>query len=181
MSNPKIVSVLLIAIFAVSCVKREYSLSPFDESVGALIQKQCNFETECRIRISDATEFDWDEMYVLRAGLLDVEAKEVLPQVGELWGEFNRKIVFLKNGKRIHADETAEIIEGEHTPPGMLFFESGDGGNADIYRYSSQAEFIVTRKTWVRGFMYDMHCTNCYKSPVFAEFGTARQNTQRGS
>ena len=161
---------VLLALLTASC---EPSLSPLDTSVGPVIKKQCQFDTPCTIKLRDATGFDWDEMYVLRPGVFDVEAKHYLPEVGELRGEFNRKIVFLKNGKRVNADEAPSIIEGEHTPPGMLFFDQGIYGNPDCLRYFSNVEFTVTKERWIGGDSYQLKCSNCAESPVFAEFGEA--------
>jgi len=171
----RLIYVVMVAVFAMAC---EPSLSSFDADVNALIRSRCTFETDCQLRIRDATKFDWDEMYVLREGVLDVEARKYLPEVGELRGEFNRKIVFLKNGKRVGADEAPSIIEGEHTPPGMLFFDEGLDGNPDCLRYLSDVEFTVTTEKWIRGNVYKLECANCPQSPVFAEFGVATPNSQ---
>ncbi len=165
-------------MLALACEPSEPSLSSFDADVNALIRSRCTFETDCHIRVRDATKFDWDEMYVLRPGIVDVEARNYLPAVGELRGEFNRKIVFLKNGKRVGADEAPSIIEGEHTPPGMLFFDQGLDGNPDCLRYSSDVEFTVRTEKWIRGNVYQLECSNCSQSPVFADFGVATQNSQ---
>ena len=165
---------LIILSLTAAC---EPGLSSFDSKVGEHIKKTCTFETPCTIRLREATKFDWDEMYILRPGVLDVEARKYLPEVGELKGEFNRKIVFLKNGKRVDADEAPSIIEGEHTPPGMLFFDSLPG-NPDCLRYFSDVEFTVTTEKWIRGNVYKLECSNCAKSPIFAEFGSAVQDLQ---
>ncbi len=162
-------NLIAIALLTAAC---DPGLSLFDESVGAIIKKDCDVETTCTIRLRDATNFDWDEMYVLRPGVLDVEARKYLPEVGILRGEFNRKIVFFKNGRRVSADEAPTIIEGEHTPPGMIFFEDGDG-NPDCLRFASDAQFNVRKEKWLRGEVYHLSCSNCVQSPVFAEFGEA--------
>ena len=163
--------VVSVSVFATSC---EPGLSSFDRTVNSLIRNQCNFESPCRVRLSDATTFDWDEMYVFRPGILDGEAQQIVPAVEGFQREFNRKIAFLKDGKLVRIDEAPSIIEGEHTPPGMLFFKIDESGNPDCLRYSSDVEFEVQKERWIRGDVYMLKCTNCVMSPIFAEFGTAK-------
>jgi hypothetical protein len=166
---------LLIAMFAVCC-QIGLKASPFDQDVSALIHKRCAASGSCRIRIADATEFDWDEMYVFRSGLLGVEAENILPGAKAFSGEFNRKIAFVKAGKIVRLDETAEIVEGEHTPDGTVFFYLDADGNADCLRYMRDAEFDVTSISLTRGVGYYLACANCQQSPVFAEFGKATES-----
>lgn len=150
----------------------EPGLSSFDKSVGALINRSCNFEKPCQISIGEATNFDWDEMYIFRAGILGVEAEKILPAAKGFEGEFNRKIAFLKDGKLVRIDEAPSIIEGEHTPPGMLFFDIEEPGNPDSLRYSRDATFQVTILKVTRGDAYRLKCANCTSSPISAEFGS---------
>lgn len=161
---------ILLATLAMSC-DLQPALSSFDKDVDALIEKNCSFEEPCQIPIANATSFEWDEMYVFRPGILDGEARMILPAVKGFRGEFNRKIAFLKNGNLVQIDEAAEIIEGEHTPPGTLEFDIEEGGNPDCLRYSNSAVFRVSREKWARGNIYRLACANCISSPVFAEFG----------
>ncbi|MEK7856677.1 MAG: hypothetical protein AAB288_11350 [Acidobacteriota bacterium] len=138
---------IVVGLLTTAC---EPGLSSFDKDVGSVIKKQCTFEGRCKIKLREVTKFDWDEMYVLRPGVLDVEARKYLPEVGELNGEFNRKIVFFKNGKRVEADEAPSIIEAEHTPPGMLFFDDDAPGNPDCLRCSANAVVEVRQEKWIR-------------------------------
>lgn len=140
-----------------------------------MIHKRCGASGPCQIRIADATEFDWDEMYVFRSGLLGVEAEKILPGAKAFDGGYNRKIAFVKAGKIISLDESAEIIEGEHTPDGTVFFYQDAVGNADCLRYNRDVEFEVKTTTLSRGVGYDLACANCTQSPVFAEFGKATE------
>ncbi|HMQ05484.1 MAG TPA: hypothetical protein PKD26_16320 [Pyrinomonadaceae bacterium] len=154
---------------------RSFQASRFDKEVDALIELSCSSASACRIRIAEATNLDWDEMYVLRHGLLGVEAEKLLPGAKEFRGEFNRKIAFVKSGQIIRFDEAAEFVEGEHTPDGTLIFDSGAEGNADILRYDREAEFEVTNIKLSRGIGYTLKCSNCTQSPVFAEYGKATE------
>ncbi|HMM78859.1 MAG TPA: hypothetical protein PKC65_02435 [Pyrinomonadaceae bacterium] len=164
----RLAAILLLTLLGTAC---EPALSSFDKDVGSLIDKSCNFDTPCQITIGDATSFDWDEMYIFRPGILNGEAKAILPAVDGFQGEFNRKIAFLKNGRLVRIDEAASIIEGEHTPPGMLFFDIEESGNPDCIRYSRDAMFNVTKDKWIRGNVYRLACANCKSSAVYAEFG----------
>jgi hypothetical protein len=145
-----------------------------------VISKRCSFEGPCQITIGESNSFEWDEMYVFRPGILNGEAQLIVPEVSGFQGEFNRKIAFLKEGKLVKTDEAASIIEGEHTPPGMLFFDVEASGNPDCLRFSRDAVFQVTRENRIRGHVYRLARTNCESSPIFAEFGTAseRSNTK---
>jgi hypothetical protein len=166
---PRVALVIIISILAISC---KLELSSFDKGVNELIDKQCHSNSPCKIKIGEATSFDWDEMYVFRPGIIDVEVQHIVPGV-TFAGEFNRKIAFEKNGKLVRTDEAASVIEGENTPPGMLFFDENLAGNPDCLRYSRDAEFEVKVQKWHRGDVYFLNCSNCLKSPVFAEFGAA--------
>jgi hypothetical protein len=165
----RLIVIIVIAWFTTAC---EPGLSSFDKDVNALIRKQCTFEEPCQISIGEATSYDWDEMYVFRPGITGSEAEKILPAAKGFEGEFNRKIAFLKDGKLARLDEAASIIEGEHTPPGMLFFITDIEGNHDCLRFSRAAVFEVIREKWIRGNVYRLACVNCTSSPVFAEFGT---------
>lgn len=170
----RFLGVILLALIVVACAPglSESELSPFDKEVGALIKRSCNFAEPCQITIGDATSFDWDEMYIFRPGILGVEAEHILLAAKGLKGEFNRKIAFLKDGKLVRIDEAPSVIEGEHTPPGMLFFEIEEFENSDCLRYSRHATFQVTILKVTRGDAYRLMCANCTSSPVFAEFGS---------
>src|SRR5829696_7795700 len=98
---------VFVAVFSTACEPR---LSSFDEDVNALIRKQCEPHAQCEIRLRDATSFDWDEMYVFRPGIVDLEARHFVPVATEFRGEFNRKIVFLKDGKLVRIDEAPSVI-----------------------------------------------------------------------
>ncbi len=126
-------------------------LSSFDKDVNALIKKQCTFEEPCHIKIGDATSFDWDEMYVFRPGILNSEAQAIVPEVKGFECEFNRKIAFMKNGKQVRIDEAVSVIEGEHSPPGKLFFDIEESGNPDCRLYSRGQVFQVTSKEATQG------------------------------
>jgi len=122
--------------------------------------------------MGDATTFDWDEMYLFRPGLTGADVESILPAAKGFEGEFNRKIAFFKQGNLVKLDEAAEIIEGEHTPGGMLFFDQDATGNPDCLRYSRNTIFRVTREKWIQGDVYQLFCANCETSPIFAEFGS---------
>jgi len=171
-TTQRLIIVILIAWLAAAC-EPELELSSFDKDVDALIGKRCTFEEPCQIRIGEATNFDWDEMYVFRPGIVNGEAQSIIPAVKGFKGEFNRKIAFMNQGQLVRIDEAASVIEGEHTPPGMLFFDNEESENSDCLRYSRNAVFRVTREKWIRGNVYFLACANCESSPVFAQFGAS--------
>jgi hypothetical protein len=164
---------ILVFVFCVILTGCEPGLSSFDRNVDGLIRKQCNFENPCQVKLADTTDFEWDEMYVFRPGITDGEAELLVPAAKGIKGEFNRKIAFLSNGKLTRLDEAPSIIEGEHTPPGMLFFDTDEEGNHDCLRYPRDAVFVVRQEKSIRGYVNILKCSNCEQSPVFAEFGTA--------
>ena len=149
---------------------RNPGLSSFDTQVNVLIHEKCNFDGPCEITIGEATDFDWDEMYIFRPGIVDGEPRKVVPAAKGFRGEFNRQIAFLKDGRLVKLDEAASITEGEHTPSGMLFFNEGVPN--DCLRYPRDAVFKINREKWTRGVVYKLACTNCTTSPVFAESGS---------
>lgn len=166
----RLIVIILIAWLTAAC---EPDLSSFDKDVNNLISKRCSFEDPCQITIGESTSFDWDEMYVFRPGLTSADVEAILPTAKGFQGEFNRKIAFFKEGNLVDLDEAASIIEGEHTPPGMLFFDIDESGNPDCLRYSRDSVFRVTREKWIRGNVYRLACLNCNSSPIFADFGSS--------
>ena len=168
------VVLLTVVLAAVAC---HPSLSTFDKQVNNLIHERCSFDGPCQITVGEATNFDWDEIYVFRPGLTAGDVEAILPAAKGFHGEFNRKMAFLKQGHLVKLDEAPEIIEGENTPPGMLFFEDSPD-NDDCLRYPRDAEFKVKQESWSQGNIYKLACANCQTPPVFAGFGSRAGNSQ---
>jgi hypothetical protein len=163
----KFVLLLISTLLSAGCLFT-YRLSPFDKNFDVLIRNRCAVGRQCEIAIGDAADFEWDEMYVFRPGLTDGDITNVLPAINGFEGEFNRKIAFLNHGKVVRRDEGAQIIEGENTPDGYIFFKENASWNC--LRYTKGSTFRVTPIKLTNGEGYEITCSNCTESPIFQEF-----------
>jgi hypothetical protein len=146
-----------------------YKLSAFDASVDKLIEKTCSPDAQCEIRIANATDFDWDEMFVFRSGLTNADVEHILPAARGFRGEFNDKVAFFNNGKLVRLVEEPEVIEGEYFPDGTILFQEGEE-TWEALRYQQNAMFRVTPIKLSRGIGYRLVCSNCHDSSIFRRF-----------
>jgi hypothetical protein len=83
----------------------------------------CKADAPCIVRVKDLTDFPWDKMYVFSYGAYPEYIEKALGTPLPDYVEFQRRLVFLKNGKIVYReDEPTDIenlVNGEVTFAGM--------------------------------------------------------------
>lgn len=83
---------------------------PIEQRIGERIDA-CNPTVPCLVRITDVTDFQWDQMHVFEAGASLDEVKKSLGTEFPGYVEFTRRIVFLKDGRIVHREDEPTDIE----------------------------------------------------------------------
>jgi hypothetical protein len=138
--------------------------SKFDRQVGKEIATRCARNVPCQIALKDATDFEWDEVYVFRIGLTPIDVDTCLGQKAGFTGEFTRKILFLRNGEIVGRDENFPDLE--RMLPGEVVFNVVNDGHARCQKYDKHAAFSVERMPTRGEEYYALTCANCSASPV---------------
>lgn len=93
-----------------------------EQSIGSEIEA-CKPDAPCIVKIKDVTSFQWDEMHVFSYGSSLGEIEKTLRTDFPNYVEFERRIIFLKDGKIVHwENEPTDIeamTEGEVSFDGM--------------------------------------------------------------
>lgn len=99
---------------------------------------------DCTIRIKDATDFQWDKMYVFKYYARPDVIQKALGTTSSNFVEFTRRIVFLKDGRIVYREDEPTDIES--VVDGQVIFDIPD---TDVYKaYMPDAEFRgVKRKS----------------------------------
>jgi hypothetical protein len=71
----------------------------------------CVPNASCIIRVADLTDFRWDQMHVYTLGARPDEIEKALGTPLPNYVEFQRRIVFLKDGKIVHREDEPTDIE----------------------------------------------------------------------
>jgi len=115
---------------------------PFEISVGREIQRRCVGAAPCRLRLTAATSFPWDTLYVFPYTMNRIEIEAVLGRPTSDYIEFSKKLVFVSNGEIVHEETTPVSVE--HPMDGEILF--GDPSDPLTYeRVSANEVFTVDR------------------------------------
>ena len=118
----------------------------------ASITKNCEDSKVCTIRLRDATNFDWDKVYVFKYTATRDEIARVIGFPLPRYEEFKRKIVFLNAGKLAYSEADPTDIEGLINEE--VVFDIPD--NESYRTFSSNAVFEVTKVSFPRGVYYQL-------------------------
>jgi hypothetical protein len=104
----------LIVVFLIGCG----SSRTIEQKIGQRIDT-CPAQP-CIVRITDVTDFPWDQMHVFEVGATPEQIEKSLGTTFPDYVEFTRQIIFLKNGKIIHREEQPTSVE--HPENGQVAF-----------------------------------------------------------
>lgn len=90
----------------VSCGKKTV-----EDNIVNYIENNCK-QFPCAIKIKEATDFNWDKMFVFDYGADIGEIERTVGTSIPRKKEFSRKLVFTKEGNLVHYDELPTNIEG---------------------------------------------------------------------
>ena len=83
----------------------------------------CKSDAPCIVRIKDLTDFQWDKMYVFSYGAYPEYIEKALGAPLPYYVEFQRRMVFLKDGKIVYREDeptdVEHLVDGEVTFAGM--------------------------------------------------------------
>jgi hypothetical protein len=93
-----------------------------ERRIGEKVES-CKSDAPCIVRIKDLTDFQWDKMYVFSYGAYPEYIEKALGAPLPDYVEFQRRMVFLKDGKIVYReDEPTDVehmVDGEVTFGGM--------------------------------------------------------------
>jgi len=105
----------VIAILFLSCSGAQ----TLEQRIGQRVNS-CSASTPCIVKITDVTDFAWDQMHVFEAGATLDEIQRSIGTDFPDYVEFTRRIVFLKKVKIIHRED--DPTNFEHSVPGQVSF-----------------------------------------------------------
>ena len=82
-----------------------------EQRIGERINS-CKPSEPCIVRITDLTDFQWDQMHVFEYGARLDEIEKALGTSFPNYVEFTRRLVFLKDGKIVYREDEPTDIEG---------------------------------------------------------------------
>jgi hypothetical protein len=105
----------LVAILFLSCSNSQ----TIEQQIGKRMNA-CSASTQCTVKITDVTDFWWDQMHVFEAGATLDEIQKSIGTNFPGYVEFTRRIVFLKNGAIVYRED--EPTNVEHPVVGQVSF-----------------------------------------------------------
>lgn len=112
-----------------------------ETALVAQISRACAGQASCRIRIDQATSFDWDKMYAFKYTATEQDREHALGMKDIGYRDLERQIVFLKDGKIVHQE--SEPTNVEHPVKNEVVFDIPDA--VAFKSYSRGTEFTVDR------------------------------------
>jgi hypothetical protein len=91
----------------------------------------CDPAAPCIIRVKDVTDFPWEKMYAFDYGVSHDQIEKALGVPYPNYIEFQRRLVFLNDGKIVHREDEPTDIERPVT--GEVIFAETDGVNQWSY------------------------------------------------
>ena len=150
----KNIGCLVVAIIALVviwiCVSK---VNTFERKIGRWIDRECVDPKECVVRITDLTEFDWDEMYVFDSGYTTEGIEKALGTKISTNNDAKRKIVFLKNKRIVLYEELKKNIE--HYVDKEVVFKHDTQTNYDLFTPET-AIFVATKHESGAGRYYQL-------------------------
>jgi hypothetical protein len=95
--------------FLWSCSK---ATSPIERKLAAYWNKHCKSSSPCEIRLEDLANWKWDRIYIFPAHTGRNEVLAALNESSYKFEEFSRKIVFTRNGRLVHSEQSLSSMEG---------------------------------------------------------------------
>lgn len=121
--------------------------------IAGRVRAQCETPNPCIVRISDLTDFQWDEMYVFLYSASVDQMEQVLGAPVTEKDEFSRKVVFRWQGKVVRYEElptdVSNLVDGE------VVFDVADREYYKLYSVDS-AVFRVEKKEFSNGIYYEL-------------------------
>ena len=153
--NRKMITALIIGVTVVALLALyRYSRGSrkFEMKMVSVINANCRGRSECLLRLQDVTDFEWDKMVVFGYGASDSEVEHVLGIKDHRGGEFQRNIVFTKEGKIVFHEEEPVDVERPLRDEVIFNFSSG----ADYAIYPHNVVFKVSEKSSTNGRYYEL-------------------------
>jgi len=114
--------------------------SRMDTYASARIRKLCGYESNCKVRVGDLFEGDWDTVYIFGAGVSQKEIDAVLGPGYVRAGNRERIVVLERKNHILRAEHSPAM--GRRPVDGQIEFEDEDHREQRIVRY--------TRDVWLR-------------------------------
>jgi hypothetical protein len=143
--------VALSLLLLQSCGSKTIDPNSVEGRLVANINKSCRSSNVCTIRVRDATNFDWDKMYVFKYTANRDEIVKVIGSPLPRYNEFKRKLIFVSGGKLAYSEEEPTDIESVINE--QIVFGIPD--NESYREFGSDPVFEVTKKNFSRGVYYE--------------------------
>ena len=138
-----------IVVFALSSC----ASNGIESRIAGRVKAQCEIPKPCIIRISDLTDFQWDEMYVFKYSASIDQIEQVIGAPVNEKTQFTRKVVFRLRGNVVHSEELPTQVD--NFLDGQVDFDLPDKEFYKLYRVDS-AVFRVEKKEFENGVYYDL-------------------------
>jgi hypothetical protein len=124
-----------------------------ESKIASRVRAQCETAKPCIIRISDLTDFQWDEMYAFRYSASSDQIEQVIGVPLTETGQFTRKVVFRWRGKVVHYEDLPTQVD--NFVDGQVDFDIPDNSFYKLYSVDS-AVFHVDKREFESGIYYDL-------------------------
>ncbi|ABF42281.1 hypothetical protein Acid345_3280 [Candidatus Koribacter versatilis Ellin345] len=115
----------------------------------------CDAKAECLIQLKDVTSFEWDEAHVFDDHASRSDIEKVLHAPFPQYKEMSPAAVFMKDGKVVYSE-----AEAWHLEKAAVNSVTWDPKDVEHFRkYARDAEFIATRRSFEKGYLYELNST----------------------
>jgi hypothetical protein len=115
--------------------------SRMDTFATARIRKLCGYESNCKVRLGDLFEGDWDTVYIFGAGVSQKEIDAILGPGYVRAGNSERIVVLERKSHILRAEHSTD--QSRRPVDGQIEFEDEDHREQRIVRYSRDASLRV--------------------------------------
>jgi hypothetical protein len=143
---------LTLVLFLSGCSGCGNRPGKFQAKLVHAIEKKCQPELPCTIRLKDVTDFSWDKMYAFMDSADQLTMERVLGTKAAKVGD-GTTVVFMNNGKVV-LSETEPWELDKRLPNDVAFDNFPD--NKYYRAYGPDAEFTVKRIEMNNGVAYDL-------------------------
>lgn len=124
-----------------------------ESKIASRVRAQCQTPKPCIVRISDLTDFQWDEMYAFTYSASSDQIEQIIGVPLAEKVQFTRKVVFRWNGKVVHYEELPTQVD--NFLDGQVDFDISDKDFYKLYPIDS-AVFRVDKKEFENGIYYEL-------------------------
>jgi hypothetical protein len=146
MKRHLLIGFILLAVSGCGC-------NNLEGKIAGKVRAQCETSKPCIVRISDLTDFQWDEMYAFRYSASIDQIQQVIGVLVTEKVQFTRKLVFRLRGKVVHYEELPTQVD--NFLDGQVDFDIPDKDFYKLYRVNS-AVFRVNKKEFENGIYYEL-------------------------